>query len=1052
MDVREQQRRKKNSPQSLSFYNTGQRMQMLDQTQDSELDYLDYSSDNDTTLKSTNAIAQLSEEELPVVLPEHACRYCGYHEPSSVVLCNYCKKWFCNGRLTNSAGSHIITHLVRSRHKEVTLHSMGPLGETVLECYNCGCRNVFLLGFVSATTESVVVLLCRQPCANQNSLKDLDWDHKQWKPLICDKAFISWLVSIPTLKEMKNTRRIAPADMVKLEELWKENPEGTLEDLENPQNEAEPEAVSLRYDNAEHYKSVFGPLIFMEADYECRLKEAQSQQNITVRWDVGLNKKRIAYFSLNKISDTEVKLMTGDELRLNSNFDGKVWRASGHVIKVPDNFGEEVGIELINAHDAPPPDVTYGYSVDFVWKSTSFDRMFIALRKLTDDGFVSHAIHRKILGHDYEAPPLNILYPKHYSAPGLPELNHSQVMAVREVLTRSISLIQGPPGTGKTVTSASIVYHLAKAGGTPILVCAPSNVAVDQLAEKINRTGLKVIRMCAKSREAIDSPVSFLALHNQVRYLEGEEELDKLWQLKEETGELSSLDEYRFRFLRSKCERDLLKHADVVCCTCVAAGDPRFNHIRFRAVLIDESTQATEPECLIPIMAGARQVILVGDHCQLGPVVMCKKAARAGLNQSLFERLVILGNRPIRLQVQYRMHPLLSSLPSNLFYEGTLQNGVTEQERILEGVDFRWPNPTVPMFFWCTASQEEISSSGTSFLNRAEAAHIEKIATKFLRSGIRADQIGIITPYEGQRAYIVQHMLLSGPLNNKLYQEIEVASVDAFQGREKDIILLSCVRSNEHSGIGFLNDPRRLNVALTRARYGLIIVGNPKVLSRQPMWHSLLRFCRENHCLLDGPLNALKEYKVDFNKGKSNLPVMVKTITVKDMLLNSYNQSRNKLPCRPKVNSSYRDELSLISMGRSQAASSLLNSFDPPIPYNMFMLPTSSQRNAKEGGEMRDRRRRKMRSASGRRLVPSDETSASSSQSMAFQSQSDFTQEVEVDESLRIQLESMMLSQDTNYEHSEEVSSSSSMDDGSSSGFYPASQHLMSKMKFCVRN
>ncbi|KRZ35410.1 Regulator of nonsense transcripts 1 [Trichinella pseudospiralis] len=430
---------------------------------------------------------------------------------------------------------------------------------------------------------------------------------------------------------------------------------------------------------------------------------------------------------------------------------------------------------------------------------------------------------------------------------------------------------------------------------------------------------------------------------------------------------------------------------------------------------------------------------------------MCKKASRAGLNQSLFERLVILGNRPIRLQVQYRMHPLLSSLPSNLFYEGTLQNGVTEQERILEGVDFRWPNPTVPMFFWCTASQEEISSSGTSFLNRAEAAHIEKVATKFLRSGIRADQIGIITPYEGQRAYIVQHMLLSGPLNNKLYQEIEVASVDAFQGREKDIILLSCVRSNEHSGIGFLNDPRRLNVALTRARYGLIIVGNPKVLSRQPMWHSLLRFCRENHCLLDGPLNALKEYKVDFNKGKSNLPVL-KTITIKDMLVNNYNSNRNKLPGRPKVNSSYRDELSLISMGRSQATSSLLSSFDPPIPYNMFMLPTTSQRNAKEGGEVRDRRRRKVRPASGRRLMQPDETSTASSQSITFQSQSDFTQEVEIDESLRIQLESMMLSQDTNYEHSESALSSSRIDDGSSSGFYPASQHLMSKMKFCVRN
>ncbi|KRZ75918.1 Regulator of nonsense transcripts 1, partial [Trichinella papuae] len=780
----------------------------------------------------------------------------------------------------------------------------------------------------------------------------------------------------------------------------------------------------ISYENAVHYKKVFRELIFKEANYVRQLKEAYNQNNVTVRWSYSLKRTRIAYFVFNKIWGTEVNLIPGDELILNSNYDGKVWKASGRVMQVPEKFGEEVGIELMDGRHAPPPDVTSGYSVSFGWRSILSDRMFMALRKLTDDDFVSYAIHRKILGHDFEAPPLNISYPEHYLAPGLAELNHSQVMAVREVLTRNVSLIQGPPGTGKTVTSASIVYHLAKAERTPILVCAPSNVAVDQLAEKINRTGLRVIRMCARSKEAIDSPVSSLALHNQVRSSDGEGELEKLWRLKEKTGKLSTEDEHRFRHLRSKCEHDLLALADVVCCTCVAAGDSRLKDIRFRVVLIDESAQATEPECLIPIATGARQVILVGDHCQLGPVVTCKEAALGGLNRSLFERLLILGNRPIRLQVQYRMHPLLSLLPNNLFYEGTLQNGVTEQERILEGVDFRWPNSTVPMFFWCTASHEEIPSSGKSYLNRTEAAHIGKVATKFLRCGIRADQIGIITPYEGQRAYIVQHMLLSDPLNNELYQKIEVASVDAFQGREKDIILLSCVRSNEHSGIGFLNDPRRLNVALTRARYGLIIVGNPKVLSRQPMWHSLLRFCRENHCLFDGPLNALKEYKVDFNKGKANLPVL-KTITMKDMLVNNYSQNRNKLPCRPKVNSSYRDELSLISMG---------------------------QRNAKEGGEARDRRRRKVRPASGRRLMPPDEASTASSQSITFQSQSDFTQEVEIDESLRIQLESMMLSQDTNYEHSEATLSSSRIDDGSSSGFYPASQHLMSKMKFCVRN
>lgn len=124
------------------------------------------------------------------------------------------------------------------------------------------------------------------------------------------------------------------------------------------------------------------------------------------------------------------------------------------------------------------------------------------------------------------------------------------------------------------------------------------------------------------------------------------------------------------------------------------------------------------PECMIPLVLGCKQAVLVGDHQQLGPVIMNKKAARAGLTQSLFERLVVLGNRPIRLQVQYRMHPCCSEFPSNMFYEGTLQNGVTAPERLRKNVDFPWPVPDTPMFFYQNLGQEEISSSGTSFLNR----------------------------------------------------------------------------------------------------------------------------------------------------------------------------------------------------------------------------------------------------------------------------------------------------------------------------------------------
>ncbi|KAH9917450.1 AAA domain-containing protein [Fomitopsis serialis] len=274
---------------------------------------------------------------------------------------------------------------------------------------------------------------------------------------------------------------------------------------------------------------------------------------------------------------------------------------------------------------------------------------------------------------------------------------------------------------------------------------------------------------------------------------------------------------------------------------------------------------------MIPLVLGCKQVVLVGDHQQLGPVIMNKKAARAGLTQSLFERLVVLGNRPIRLQVQYRMHPCLSEFPSNMFYEGTLQNGVTAPERLRKNVDFPWPVPDTPMFFYQNLGQEEISSSGTSFLNRTEASNVEKIVTKFFKSGVVPSQIGVVTPYEGQRSYIVNYMQFNGSLKKDLYKEIEVASVDAFQGREKDYIILSCVRSNEHQGIGFLNDPRRLNVALTRAKYGVVILGNPKVLSKHPLWHYLLTHYKEKNCLVEGPLSNLQPSMIQFSKPRRTL-------------------------------------------------------------------------------------------------------------------------------------------------------------------------------------
>ncbi|XP_032992843.1 regulator of nonsense transcripts 1 isoform X1 [Lacerta agilis] len=905
---------------------------------------------DDNVPKTSQLLAELNFEEdeedtyYTKDLPVHACSYCGIHDPACVVYCNTSKKWFCNGR-GNTSGSHIVNHLVRAKCKEVTLHKDGPLGETVLECYNCGCRNVFLLGFIPAKADSVVVLLCRQPCASQSSLKDINWDSSQWQPLIQDRCFLSWLVKIPSEQEQLRARQITAQQINKLEELWKENPSATLEDLEKPGVDEEPQHVLLRYEDAYQYQNIFGPLVKLEADYDKKLKESQTQDNITVRWDLGLNKKRIAYFTLPK-TDSDMRLMQGDEICLRYKGDlAPLWKGIGHVIKVPDSFedyGDEIAIELRSSVGAPV-EVTHNFQVDFVWKSTSFDRMQSALKTFAvDETSVSGYIYHKLLGHEVEDVIIKCQLPKRFTAQGLPDLNHSQVYAVKTVLQRPLSLIQGPPGTGKTVTSATIVYHLARQGNGPVLVCAPSNIAVDQLTEKIHQTGLKVVRLCAKSREAIDSPVSFLALHNQIRNMDSMPELQKLQQLKDETGELSSADEKRYRALKRTAERELLMNADVICCTCVGAGDPRLAKMQFRSILIDESTQATEPECMVPVVLGAKQLILVGDHCQLGPVVMCKKAAKAGLSQSLFERLVVLGIRPIRLQVQYRMHPALSAFPSNIFYEGSLQNGVTAADRVKKGFDFQWPQPDKPMFFYVTQGQEEIASSGTSYLNRTEAANVEKITTKLLKAGAKPDQIGIITPYEGQRSYLVQYMQFSGSLHTKLYQEVEIASVDAFQGREKDFIILSCVRANEHQGIGFLNDPRRLNVALTRARYGVIIVGNPKALSKQPLWNHLLNYYKEQKVLVEGPLNNLRESLMQFSKPRK----LVNTINpgARFMTTAMYDAREAIIPGSVYDRSSQgrpsnmyfqtHDQIGMISAGPSH-----VTAMNIPIPFNLVMPP-----------------------------------------------------------------------------------------------------------------
>lgn len=590
--------------------------------------------------------------------------------------------------------------------------------------------------------------------------------------------------------------------------------------------------------------------------------------NVTIRWDTGLNKKTIVWFP-RPISEAEFKINTGDEVIIrhpNPTLTTRNWFAVGVIIDIPQNLTSEIPIEIKPGFKCYAT-TTIGYGIEFVWNSVSYDRMRAAIDVLAlDNKCMPVQLLDLLMGNsdqhqesDFE--PLNL---KDVSAPNLPTLNHSQAHAVRTALQRPLTLIQGPPGTGKTVTSASIVYHLAQRG--PVLVVASSNVAVDHLTEKIHQSGLRVVRIAAKARETLDSSVGFLSLHIQARSVSKDSELERLHKLKSEVGQLSQADENKYLQLQKKAEKLVLDSAQVICCTCVGAGDPRVLNRKFSSVLIDEATQATEPEALISLVHGVNQVIMVGDHRQLGPVIINKACSKAGFDRSMFERLMQVGIRPIRLQVQYRMHPSLSEFPSNMFYDGSLQNGVTITERIRPELDFTWPNPNVPMFLLSCFGSEELASTGTSYLNRVEAATVEKIVTKLLKSSIHPSQIGIITPYQGQRAFIMQMMIMNGNMKKELYEAIEVASVDAFQGREKDYIILSCVRSNDNSSMGFVSDARRMNVALTRARYGLIILGNPKVLSKNHLWNNLICHFKELQVLMEGNIGNLQPSPLHFSR------------------------------------------------------------------------------------------------------------------------------------------------------------------------------------------
>lgn len=714
------------------------------------------------------------------------CAYCRLKLPSSVVQCATCERWFCNA--PSPQGSHLVSHLVRSRHRVVRLHEQLPLGAETLECYNCGSQNIFTLGFVSAKQDSVMVLLCRMPCAQ---LPSPLWDTAEWLLLIAQRRLLEWVAPAEGA-----AIAVPPQKIEELELEW--NPARGAE-------VAELAPVALRYDSGYDYQNAWAPLVNAVMETERALKANVELPRLAVRWSGALATFAPAAYESGIF-------LPGDEMLLAHECG---WLATGVVKTAGRELVLEVAEQLLRPADGA------GYSAQYVFRPSAYLRMQQALRSfaVSERSVLAYLYHR-LLGHNTAPVRFETAVPAELDVPGLLPLNALQRRAVGQVLQEPLALIQGPPGTGKTVTATAIVHHLVRLRGERVLVCAPLNVAVTHLAQKIHVTGLRVVRVVAKLRQDLE-PADSLALHRLAAHADDPDEEEKR----------------------------LFAEAQVVCCTCVTARVRQMKQ-RFRTVLVDELTQASEPETMIPITKGAKQVILIGDHKQLGPVVTNRAALKAGLLQLLFERLVALGHVPVRLEVQYRMHPALAEFSNIAFYEGSLQNGVSAAQRNGK-TSIPWPARNVPTMFWDTQGREEIGDYGVSTLNQTEAVNVGQIVERLRADGVAADEIGVVTPYRAQSMYIERFLEMRN-------LSVEVASVDGFQGREKEYIVFSCVRLNPDRSLGFLWDPRRLNVAITRAKLGLVIIGNARTVSSNQLWRRLLVHYRERGCLVTGPLDALQ--------------------------------------------------------------------------------------------------------------------------------------------------------------------------------------------------
>ena len=418
-------------------------------------------------------------------------------------------------------------------------------------------------------------------------------------------------------------------------------------------------------------------------------------------------------------------------------------------------------------------------------------------------------------------------------------LTQNQMNIVKKATTNHVSIIQGPPGTGKTHVISTIVYSiLQQHPNERILLCGTSNQSVENLisatAKLVEKLGKKLVWLGSQrtdftNKESITEEQKYLAYNQMMK--RSTFEAKEFQKLHEESlrRPLTRLEMTRISYFRKKLEENISYESNVICCTLEAAGKSSLDMLKFATVIIDEASQAHEPSSFVPLMHHAERLILVGDQKQLRPTIPIDNSFKhTNYNVSLFERSIENGYPIHFLDSQFRMHPDISKFTNMYFYDSKINDAVTPQQRELTTSVIR----DHVSFIETNGEEEKV---GTSFKNDAEISAVFHMVSELVKDNVSMNDIGIIAPYTMQVKELRKRI-------NDVHPDVKVGSVDSFQGSQKNYIIVSTVRSGRE--VGFLSDPRRLNVTITRARIAVIIIGNSRTLTNNIYWNKLISYCK----------------------------------------------------------------------------------------------------------------------------------------------------------------------------------------------------------------